>query len=79
MFKKYQWYDETLHKKYSRFNWFALASMALAIVSLKFFPAVLQMANIAFIVGAAVLLWLAMRVQSQDKKLKVNSKGDIRG
>jgi hypothetical protein len=78
MFNKYQWYDETLHKKSKLYNNLAFLMMALTLVCLYLLPMNLRILNLAFIGGGVLFIILSTMAQSKDKKLRDNDKKDIR-
>ena len=73
MFRKYQWFNVELQKKYKKFYNITLGIAILALICLYLLPGNLKMLNVAVILVGFVTFYMTMRIQSQDKNLRKNS------
>ena len=68
--RRYQWNNQELKKKASRFDNGMLAIAFIALVAAYLLKNYFTIIGIAALIGAGAMLYLSQKTQSQDKKLK---------
>jgi heme O synthase-like polyprenyltransferase len=69
-FKKYQWYDKELEKKHKMYNNLTFLVAVIALICLYVLPENVKMILTLIVAAGIVMVFLAWRVQEQDKKIK---------
>lgn len=69
-FGKYQWNNQELKKKATRYDNVMLAIAAVALVAAYLLKTYFTIIGILAIIGAGAMVYLSQKTQSQDKKLK---------
>ena len=68
--RRYQWNNQELKKKASRFDNIMLAIAFIALVAAYLLKNYFTIIGIAALIGAGAMLYLSQKTQTQDKKLK---------
>jgi hypothetical protein len=69
-FKKYNWFNGELEKKYKRYTYITYALAVLAIVALYGLPGNLKMVSMLILVIGGYLIYKGTDLQNQDKQMR---------
>jgi hypothetical protein len=71
MFKKYNWFNADLQKKYKLYSYAMYGACALVLLCLYLLPQNLKMANLLILIIGMVLWWKSYQIKQQDMRLKI--------